>query len=251
MVVFDGANREYVAAVRTPLHPGSAIGSSTDAIRVDAAGLSAYESARPVHGNHRSMSSWSVLRCSPSPNPPSRRVQVGGGDTHEDPADPFDHCSRRRDHGSRRHHDVLPPAGGTIRSLPNLNILEVWNTGFPLQSTCFNTTGENLEWRRGKDIQSAAITVTESKGAATATPVPPDVHELSYHPADLVVDTADYDRPAILIGTRADPAADHRAGRGIFELTRYLPGRSMPWRRAEAGRLSGSKRIRPTREFAR
>lgn len=100
---------------------------------------------------------------------------------------------------------LSPRVVGTIVDFPNLHYRYVQNG--VLYSTCFDTTGENLEFRRGymefdvpvrsKRVISATLTITETRGGWTATPLPPDVHELSFYPADLVVDLADYDARAV------------------------------------------------------
>jgi len=107
---------------------------------------------------------------------------------------------------------IYPQASGTIRYFPILNILDFAPIGnSPIQSHCFDTTGENLEWRRGfvefgipvfpDRIKTATITVVEPNNGWVAAPLPPDVHELFYYPADLVVDPGDFDQPTTLIGT--------------------------------------------------
>lgn len=103
-----------------------------------------------------------------------------------------------------------PKAAGTVTFFPNFDLLFVQSDS-DIYSTCFNTTGENLEFRRGfmefrmpvppHRVLRAALTITETRGAVTATPLPPDVHELSSYPADLVVGTADYDAPVLDIAT--------------------------------------------------
>jgi hypothetical protein len=107
---------------------------------------------------------------------------------------------------------ISSQASGTVRFFPNLGILDMAPVGsFPVQSTCFDTTGQNLEWRRGfaefaipvfaDDIKRATIVVTDASSGFITTPVPRDVHEVAYYPGDLVVEPADFDRPATLIGT--------------------------------------------------
>jgi hypothetical protein len=103
-----------------------------------------------------------------------------------------------------------PQALGTVTFFPIFGDLFVLDTG-RMRSYCTNTTGDNLQFDRGfmefklpvlpKRIVKATLSVTETRGATLATPVPPDVHEVAVYPADLVIDTADYDEPAELIGT--------------------------------------------------
>jgi hypothetical protein len=109
---------------------------------------------------------------------------------------------------------LSPQVVGTIVDFPILHQRYVQNG--VIYSTCFSTTGENLEFRRGymefdvpvrsKRVLSATLTITETKGGWTATPFPPDVHEVSFYPADLVVDLADYDAPTVPLATfETDP----------------------------------------------
>lgn len=94
-----------------------------------------------------------------------------------------------------------PKAAGTVTRFPNFNLTYVQSDS-DIQSTCFDTTGENLEFRRGfmefrlpvpnHVIVRATLKLTETRGVTTF-PFPPDVHELSSYPADLVVDETDYD----------------------------------------------------------
>src|SRR5580765_4042413 len=95
---------------------------------------------------------------------------------------------------------IHPKAAGTVTKLPNFNLLFVQSDS-DIQSTCFDTTGENLEFRRGfmefrlpvpnHVIVRATLKLTEHR-AVTTFPLPPDVHELSAYSADLVVDPTDY-----------------------------------------------------------
>jgi len=104
---------------------------------------------------------------------------------------------------------LTPKAAGTVTRFPNFNLLYVQSDS-DVYSTCFNTTGENLEFRRGfmeyrlpvspRVVVRATLTLTETRAVIT-TPVPPDVHEVSAYPADLVVTTTDYDTPTQNITT--------------------------------------------------
>jgi hypothetical protein len=105
---------------------------------------------------------------------------------------------------------LLPTATGTVRSLPEMEILERAPVGDTVQSTYFRTTAQNREFRRGffefevpaerGSIASAVLVLTETRGW-TAFPMPPDVHELSYYAADGAVTPEDYDRPAVRCAT--------------------------------------------------
>ncbi len=104
---------------------------------------------------------------------------------------------------------VLPIATGTVRSMPEVGILERAPVADDVQSTYFRTTAQNREFRRGfaefsipeipGRVVSAVLVIAEG-GGWSSSPTPPDTHVLSYYPADLSVDLADYDRPARLLG---------------------------------------------------
>ncbi len=105
---------------------------------------------------------------------------------------------------------IHPQALGTVTFFPNFDLLFVRDTGRML-SFCANTTGENLEFNRGfmefalpvapRRVVKATLIVTETRNASTTTPKPPDVHELGVYPADLLIDTADYDAPVASVAT--------------------------------------------------
>lgn len=108
-----------------------------------------------------------------------------------------------------------PRVAGTVRNLPELHILERAPVGSQPQSRYFKTTPQNREFRRafiefvipdfGAEMVSALLVLPESRGT-TSFPLPPDTHELSYYPADLIVDTADYSRPTTPLATfQTDP----------------------------------------------
>ena len=100
---------------------------------------------------------------------------------------------------------IRPEAIASIRKLPELGIFEGGGSdgGGDAQSYYFRTTDTNREFRRGfiefviprfNDVFSARIVLREWR-AATAHPLPPDRHELSFYTeVDRVVDTGDYDR---------------------------------------------------------
>ncbi len=126
--------------------------------------------------------------------------------------------------------NLLPHATGTIRSLPELGILERAPVANEIQSTYFRTNAENREFRRGifefaipspaKPVLSAILILPEG-GGWSAAPQPADVHVLSYYPADLSVDVSDYDRPARLLGcfeTDVNVAGE----RAAFDITSIL-----------------------------
>lgn len=134
---------------------------------------------------------------------------------------------------------LTPETVGTIAFFPNLDLLHL--ASGEIQSTCFNTTGENLEFRRGfvefglphfpRGILEATLILTETRGGWTSIPLPTDVHEVSSYAADLVVDTADYDAPATLVGTLETDPNDPPELREIrFNVTEVV-------RRAHGNRL--------------
>ena len=106
---------------------------------------------------------------------------------------------------------ILPQSTGTIRYLPFLGIKGAAPVGDSLQSTCFVTTANNLEWRRAfmefsipefdKDVKEATLIITNTQSAVTSYPFAPDVHEVSSYPADLIIDASDYDASTALLGT--------------------------------------------------
>ncbi|MBF8296887.1 MAG: hypothetical protein HW389_3432 [Bacteroidetes bacterium] len=103
---------------------------------------------------------------------------------------------------------ILPQISGSIRFLPELGILDAAHVGTAVQSTYFKTTNVNREFRRGfiefaippiqGQILEAKLILRENRGTSS-TPVPPDVHELSYYPADLIVNTDDFNRPTTFL----------------------------------------------------
>jgi len=103
---------------------------------------------------------------------------------------------------------ITPTDTGTIRFFPELGILGEAPVGDAIQSRYFKTTEQNREFRRGfieftipvfeGQIQQATLILTENRGT-TNFPLPPDLHELSFYQADLVVDTSDYNRPTTLL----------------------------------------------------
>ena len=137
---------------------------------------------------------------------------------------------------------IYPKAAGTVTRFPNFNLLFVQSDS-DIQSTCFDTTGENLEFRRGfmefrlpvpnHVVVRATLRLTESRGVTTF-PLPPDVHELSAYPADLVVDPADYDAPTLDLATfETDPNDDPSLSNLTFDVTdavRHLGGRTIGFR---------------------
>src|SRR3546814_18028967 len=73
----------------------------------------------------------------------------------------------------------------------------------------YTTLFRSREFRRGfvefsipefPERVVAATLILPEGGGWSAAPQPPDLHLLSYYPADLSVDVADYDRPSRLIG---------------------------------------------------
>jgi hypothetical protein len=105
---------------------------------------------------------------------------------------------------------VWPTDSGTVRFLPELGILEAGVVGNDIQSTYGRTRDLNREFRRGffefavpefsTGIVNATLTMNENRVQAS-DPFPPDLHELSYYPADLVVNGDDYERPTTFIAS--------------------------------------------------
>lgn len=101
------------------------------------------------------------------------------------------------------HVHLLPAASGTLRYFPELGILDRAPIGDDVVSDFFKTTAENREFRRGflefdipdypYEIVEATLVLVEER-AWIGEPLPPDVHELSHYPADLAVNTEDYNR---------------------------------------------------------
>lgn len=105
---------------------------------------------------------------------------------------------------------VLPNATGTVRYLPELGILEVAPVAGIPQSTYFKTTDLNREFRRGflefeipefaGEITNATLVLPEWR-AWVGEPVPPDLHELSYYPADIAIASADFNQSTTFIAS--------------------------------------------------
>lgn len=103
---------------------------------------------------------------------------------------------------------IVPLVTGTVQHLPELGILADAGVGSMIQSSYFKTTNLNREFRRGfvefsvplitDEILSARLVLPESRGW-TSFPLPPDVHSISYYPADLVIDTDDFDRTTVFL----------------------------------------------------
>jgi hypothetical protein len=105
---------------------------------------------------------------------------------------------------------IVPRASGTVRTLPELGILEIAPVSTDMQSSYFRTTAANREFRRGfaeflvpnfRDVFSARIVLRETR-ATTNFPLPPDREELSmYTDVDLDVTTSDFGRPTSALAT--------------------------------------------------
>jgi hypothetical protein len=133
--------------------------------------------------------------------------------------------------GNTRVVTVQPTVTGTLTFFPVLDNLFV--QGVDLQSTCFDTTGQNLEWRRAfaefelpaapARIVRATLQITEPNTGWSAFPLPTDVHEVSLYPGDLVVDPSDYDVPTLLVGTIETDANDDPVTRSFeFDVTQAI-----------------------------
>ena len=127
--------------------------------------------------------------------------------------------------GNTRVVTVQPTVTGTLTFFPIFGNLYV--QGGDLQSTCFDTTTQNLEWRRAfiefelpaapAQIVRATLRITEPNNGWSAFPLPTDVHEVSLYPGDLVVDPSDYDVPTLPVGTIETDSNDDPVPRS-FEL---------------------------------
>ena len=136
---------------------------------------------------------------------------------------------------------VYPVSTGTVEYFPVFQVLQM-PVGDTIQSTCSQTTSDNLSWRRGfmEFIAPAlplkgpkrAILVIEDQGGRANSPVPPVVHRLLYYPADLVVGNDDFDAAATEWATfKNDANASLRTYRiDITPLVREFAGRPLGFR---------------------
>lgn len=126
---------------------------------------------------------------------------------------------------------LVPDASGTVRRLPEMDILDVAPVSTDMQSAYFRTTVTNREFRRGfaefavpdftDGFASARIDLRETR-ASISLEVPPDRHELSsYSRADLVVDPSDFDRPTSPVAT-FETDANLETGAFAFDVTRQV-----------------------------
>ena len=126
---------------------------------------------------------------------------------------------------------LLSDATSSIRSLPEMGILDGGGVWGDLQSDYFRTTASNREFRRGfaefsvpalgEGFRSARLVLRETR-ATISLPVPPDRQELScYTDADLVVDAGDFDRPTSPVGT-FETDANLETQTFAFDVTRVL-----------------------------
>jgi hypothetical protein len=105
---------------------------------------------------------------------------------------------------------LLPRETGSIRFFPTLGLTDVAPVGGLVQSGCLTHADDFREFRRGFmefeipafpiPVLEARIVLTETR-ATSSGDMPPDLHELSSYPADLVVSVEDYDRPTTFIGS--------------------------------------------------
>jgi hypothetical protein len=125
---------------------------------------------------------------------------------------------------------LLPRATGTIRFLPELGGQLDTPVGTDIQSAYFKTTEVNREFRRGfmefavprfsSSILRAKLVLAENRGW-TSAPLPVDLHELGFYPADLAVGTNDYAQPVTLLDTfETDPNEAQRTF--AFDITELL-----------------------------
>jgi hypothetical protein len=120
-----------------------------------------------------------------------------------------------REHSPESVSHLRPVVSGTIRYFPELGVLEAAPLCSEIQSTFFKTTEVNREFRRGflefavpeidGEIQRATLILGESRGW-TAQPLPADLHEISYYPADLEVTADDFGQSTTPLDTfETDP----------------------------------------------
>jgi hypothetical protein len=107
-----------------------------------------------------------------------------------------------------RLHLLDPQESGTLRSLPELGILEKWSVG-PF-STYSKTTAQDREFRRGfvafdiPDLDGnveAATLFLEETGGNTSAVFPPDLHEVSFFDADRSLEVSDFHRSTSALST--------------------------------------------------
>ena len=125
---------------------------------------------------------------------------------------------------------LLPRVTGSIRFFPALGLTEIAPVGGIVQSLCFTHVDPYWEFRRGfmefeipafpMPVLEARIVLSETRGTGS-DPVPPDLHELSSYPADLVVSVEDYDRPTTFIGS-FETDGNEPTGTFSFDITSRL-----------------------------
>jgi len=142
-------------------------------------------------------------------------------------------------------HTTLAPAdAGTVRFLPSVNILER-SLNTDIVSSCQLRLGVIVDFRRGfvefaiptfrKAVDKAVLVITDNNGAFTPSPAPPAVHEISFYPGDLRVETTDYDVPTTLIGTfetsiNDDPSNPRPLRFDVTEAVRQSQGGNLGFR---------------------
>lgn len=125
---------------------------------------------------------------------------------------------------------LLPRETGSIRFFPTLGLAEKAPVGGEVQSLCFTHTEAFWEFRRGFmefeipafpiPVLEARIVLSESRGTSSS-PAPPDLHDLSSYPADLVVSVEDYDRPTTFIGS-FETDVNEPTGTFSFDISNLL-----------------------------
>lgn len=106
---------------------------------------------------------------------------------------------------------ITPQVAGHTHLFPELG--SSWaDSDSGVQSNYFKTTANNREFRRGlfefnlpefeDSIVRATLIYSHDGGPFSNTPQPTIVHELSYYqPADLIINTADHNRPTTFLAT--------------------------------------------------
>lgn len=110
-----------------------------------------------------------------------------------------------------------PVASGTISDHPEWGIRGLAPMGEDVQSSYFRTTEMNREFRRGFMEfaipllweQPARVMLVFAEGPASTVPgAPPVRNELSWYPADLTVEVADYDQRTTFLAGFVDSLQD-------------------------------------------
>ena len=135
---------------------------------------------------------------------------------------------------------IPPQSTGTIANYPAQGLTQ-WEDD-DAHSSCFQTTPDNLKYRRGflefsvpsfnrKKTMRATLFIYANL-ARINPPPPPDVHEVSYYPADLVVDESDYDAPTMPAGSVETQGIGglHEFALDVTDIVRQFEGSNLGFR---------------------